>query len=235
MFKETDIVFDPVKHTYTHTSAGLLTSATTVLGKFKKPFDKMFHATRVAKRECVNVEQVLEMWEYEKNKACDRGTDIHKMLEDYIMLGEIKEHYGWLFKAYNSVVDRAVGSVDKVLCENIVYNTEYKVAGMADLIYNIKGDKFIVGDFKTNKKFNFHSQYGEHLLAPVDHLQNCEFNVYALQLSLYAYMYEVMTNKKCAKCVIFYLKDNKFLPYHVNYMREEVKAILTKFNLQYND
>ena len=29
-------------------------------------------------------EFVLEMWEKEKVKACTRGTNIHKILEDYI-------------------------------------------------------------------------------------------------------------------------------------------------------
>jgi len=234
MLTETDVHFDEASHTYTHNTEGKLTSATTVLGKFKKPFDREYHAGRIAKKECVTVEYVLETWEHEKTKACDRGTQIHKLLEDYIRFGEAEDHYNWLYKAYNNVVERSIGSIDKVLCENIVHSTKFKVAGMADLIYNIKGDKFIVGDFKTNKKFNFSSLYGEHLLAPVDHLQNCEFNVYGLQLSLYAYMYEKMTGMRCSKCVIFYLKDNRFIPYHVNYMKAEVELLLTTFKQQYN-
>lgn len=236
MLEDTNIIFDEKSHTYTHKTAGKCTSATTVLGKFKKPFDKNFHATRVAKKECVTVDYVLEMWEHEKNKACERGTFIHKLLEDYIAYGDTGDDlsYNWLFKAYNSVVERAIGTIKEVLCENIVYNTEFKVAGMADLIYHIRGNKFIVGDFKTNKAFNFSSAYGEHMLAPVDHLQNCEFNVYGLQLSLYAYMYEKMTGKKCAKCVIFYLRDNAFIPYHVNYMKAEIESLLSTFNQLYN-
>lgn len=68
MLKDTTISFDEKNHTYTHKTAGILTSATTVLGKFKKPFDRDFHASRVAKRECVTVDYVLEMWEHEKKK-----------------------------------------------------------------------------------------------------------------------------------------------------------------------
>lgn len=170
------------------------------------------------------------MWEAEKNRACDRGTEIHKLLEDYINFGETAANYNWLFKTYNNVVERTIDKFQKVLCENILYNEEHKVAGMSDLIYEHSGDEFTVGDFKTNKKFRFSSSFGERLLAPVEHLHYCEFNSYALQLSMYAYMYEKLTGKKCRKCVIFYLKENRFLPYHINYMKSDVEAILRDYS-----
>ena len=37
---------------------------------------------------------------------------------------------------------------------------------------------------------------------------------------------ERATGKKCRKCVIFYLKEDRFLSYHVNYMKAEVEALL---------
>ena len=106
-----------------------------------------------------------------------------------------------------------------------MYDEEFKVAGTADLIYEHKNE-FTIGDFKTNKKFRFSSPFCERLKDPVSHLHNCEFNLYGLQLSMYAYLYERMTSKRCRKCVIFYLKDERFLAYHVNYMKAEVEAIL---------
>lgn len=224
------VTFDEASHTYTHKDLGKFISVTTLLGKYKKPFDSHYHATRVAEREGVTKEMVLEMWEAEKNRACDRGTEIHKLLEDYINFGETAANYNWLFKTYNNVVERTIDKFQKVLCENILYNEEHKVAGMSDLIYEHSGDEFTVGDFKTNKKFRFSSSFGERLLAPVEHLHYCEFNSYALQLSMYAYMYEKLTGKKCRKCVIFYLKENRFLPYHINYMKSDVEAILRDYS-----
>lgn len=226
------VTFDELSHTYTHKDLGKLISVTTLLGKYKEPFDSHYHAARVAEREGVTKEMVLEMWEVEKNRACDRGTEIHKLLEDYISFGETVENYSWLFKSYNEVVDRAVDKFDKVLSENLLYNEEYRVAGMADLIYEHKGDEFTIGDFKTNKKFRFSSPFSERLLEPVDHLHYCEFNIYALQLSLYAYCYEQMTGKKCRKCVIFYLNESRFIPYHINYMKSDIKNILNNYKSQ---
>ena len=78
------ITFDEKTHTYKCSKTGReLISATTLIGKYKKPFDKMENATRVANREGLDVEFVLEMWEKEKNRACDYGTNIHKVMEDY--------------------------------------------------------------------------------------------------------------------------------------------------------
>jgi len=202
------------------------TSVTTLLGKYKKPFEKELHAKRVADREGVPVEMVLEMWEKEKNRACDRGTKIHKLLEDYIEYGETDDIHGWLYKTYDKSVERHIDKFDKILSESLVYNEDYKIAGLADLIYEHKNGEFTVGDFKTNKKFRFSSPFGERMLAPIDHLHNCEFNVYALQLSMYAYMYEKLTGKKCRKCVIFYLKDDAFRAYHVNYLKSDIEVLL---------
>jgi len=220
------IKFDETSHTYTHVDTGTpFISVTTLLGKYKQPFDRYGHSKRVAKREGVSQELVLEMWEEEKNRACTRGTDIHKILEDYISCGDVKDNYGWLCKSYDTAAERSIDSFKNVLCENLLYDEEHLVAGMADLIYEHKNE-FTVGDFKTNKKFKFSSPYSERLKDPISHLHNCEFNVYGLQLSFYAYLYERMSGKRCRKCVVFYLQDDRFLSYHVNYMKAEVEAIL---------
>ena len=220
------IKFNEAAHTYTHIDTGdPFISVTTLLGKYKQPFDRHGHSKRVADREGVSQEMVLEMWEEEKNRACKRGTDIHKILEDYIGYGDVKDNYGWLCKSYDKAAERTIDSFKNVLCENLLYDEEVKVAGTADLIYEHKNE-FTIGDFKTNKRFGFSSLYSERLKDPVSHLHNCEFNLYGLQLSLYAYLYERMSGKRCRKCVVFYLKDERFVSYHINYMKSEVEAIL---------
>ena len=227
------IKFDEKSHTYTHKQTGdRFISVTTLLSKFKEPFDSDKHSQRVAKREGVPQELVLEMWKTEKDRACERGTNIHKILEDYISCGEVKQSYAWLCKSYDKVVERTIDPFKEVLCENLLYDESFKIAGTADLIYEHKDkNEFTIGDFKTNKKFRFSSPYGERLKSPITHLHNCEFNIYALQLSFYALLYERQTGKKCRKCVIFYLNEDRFVPYHVNYMRSEIYDIVKGLTL----
>ena len=228
------VKFDEASHRYYDDKHGEFTSVTTVLGKYKKPFDSALHASRVAKREGVSPEMVLEMWNIEKNKACDKGTKIHKLLEDYITVGVTQDDYGWLYKSYDKGVEYNIDKFKKVHCERLLHNTDSMVAGTADLIFEHSNNEFTVGDFKTNKKFRFCSPFGERLLEPIEHLHNCEFNVYALQLSMYAYLYELSSGKKCRKLAIFYLQGDRFVTHHCNYLKSDVKNILKHLSIRLN-
>jgi hypothetical protein len=228
------ITFDEPSHTYTHNETGeKYTSVTTLLGKYKKPFDSDATATRVAAREGVSKEIVLEMWDKEKNRACDRGTEIHKLLEDYITIGEEAEDWGWLFKTYDKCAQWSVDKYKKVLCEQLVWSEEFKISGLADLFYIHSDNTFTIGDFKTNKRYRFSSMYKDWMLEPLDHLPVCEHSTYGMQLSIYAYLYEQMTGMKCRQLVIYYLNKDRFVAHHPNYMKAEVKELFKHF--YYND
>ena len=223
------IVFNEEAHTYTNSKTQeRYISVTTLLGKYKTPFDKDKHSLRVAEREGVTQEMVLEMWQKENKKATDRGTKIHKLMENYVSFGEKTEDYDWLYKSYDKAVSYTIEKFKKIYSENLLYNDEFKIAGTADLIYD-HGDYFTIGDFKTNKKFNYTSDFNEHFKSPIEHLLYCEFNNYALQMSLYAYMYEISSGKKCKKIVVFYLKEDKWIPIHCNYMKSDIKNILQHY------
>lgn len=225
------ICFDEASHTYSHTETGeKYISVTTLLGRYKQEFDKDFHAARVAQREGVSKEFILETWSTINKASTDRGSKIHKLLENYIKVGEVIQGNEWLYKAYEKVISKTISKFQSVKTENLLYNTTFKVAGTADLIYD-HGNFFTVGDFKTNKKFRFANDFYEFLKPPVDHLTHCELNDYALQLSLYAYMYELDTNKKCKKLVIYYLKDDSFVPIHCNYLKTDIKNILYDYSV----
>jgi ATP-dependent exoDNAse (exonuclease V) beta subunit len=224
------IVFNEEKHTYTNDKTDeQYISVTTLLGKYKTPFDKDKHSLRVAEREGVTQEMVLEMWQKENKRATDRGTKIHKLMENYVSFGEKSNDYDWLYKSYDKVISYSIERFKKIYSENLLHNDEYKIAGTADLIYD-HGDYFTIGDFKTNKKFNYTSDFNEHFKAPIDHLLYCEFNNYALQMSLYAYMYELNSGKKCKKIVVFYLREDKWQPIYCNYLKSDIKNILSHYH-----
>lgn len=224
------VTFNEANHTYVCDKTGKeLISATTLIGKYKKPFDMMENATRVAKREGLDVNFILELWENEKNKACDYGTKIHKVMEDYLNDDTKNVKYQKLYDSYNKW-KHIFKKFPSLSCEKLLYDLDNYIAGTADLIYENKKN-FIISDFKTNKAFKFYSPFNDFMLEPVDHLSVCEFNTYGLQLSLYAYMYEKLTNKKCTGCVILYKdKEDKFYPIRVNYMKKEIIALIADYN-----
>ena len=223
------ILFDEAAHTYTNTeTAERYISVTTLLGKYKTPFDKNNHSLRVSEREGVSQDFVLEMWEKENKKATDKGTLIHKLMENYILTGEEVIDNNLLYRSYDEAVSNTIKKFQKVYSENLLHNKDYKLAGTADLIYD-HGNFFTIGDFKTNKRFNFSSNFNDHFKEPITHLAYCEFNNYALQMSMYAYMYEKMTGKKCKEILVFYLTENKWQPIHCNYLKSDITNILTHY------
>lgn len=221
-----EVKFDERTHTYRNTETGeLYTSATQLISRFKKPFDKDFHAERVAQREGVSKELVLEMWEHEKDKSIVRGKTYHSLLENYVRFGETHKDYTWLYKSFEKQKDKLVGNCKAVYAEKLLWNHEYKLAGTCDLLYE-HNENFTVLDYKTNKAITAFSKYNEYLLPPVDFLSYCEYNVYALQLSIYAYMYEQLSNKKIRNLHILYLNEDKFISFNVPYMKQETKLLL---------
>jgi len=221
-----EVKFDEPTHTYRNTETGeRYTSATQLISKFKKPFDSQYHAERVAKREGVPVEMVLESWEHEKEKSIVKGKNIHSLLENYVRYGETEKDYTWLYKSFEKQREKLVGKSKKVYAEKLLWNHEYKLAGTCDLLYE-HDSNFTILDYKTNKVITAFSKYNEYLLPPVDFLSYCEYNVYALQLSIYAYMFEQLSNKKIRNLHILYLNEDKFISFNVPYMRQETKLLL---------
>lgn len=90
----------------------------------------------------------------------------------------------------------------------------------------------------TNKVFNFFSPFKQTLKKPFEHLQDCQFVVYTLQLSVYALMYEMETGKKCRQlyAVHFNKETRKFSKIQLMYMRHEAEKLLKlhKYNTELN-
>lgn len=224
------LVFDSKTHKYRHpdTNAEYI-SVTTLLGRYKKPFDVITASERVAKREGKTPEEVREQWKTINNNSKTYGSKIHSVIEEYNLSKNIVSGYESLIESYKKL--NVIADDDKLLVEEQVYSHSYQLAGTVDIIRIEEKGGFSIFDIKTNKKFNFYSQYGEPLLYPVEHLSACEYSTYSLQLSLYALMYENLTGKRLNQLGIFYYdKDNnKFEYYPTNYMKSDVIKILNHY------
>ena len=92
--------------------------------------------------------------------------------------------------------------------ETILFSEKHELAGTADIIEDC-GDYFNVWDFKTNKKINYVSDYGHWLNPPLTYLSDCQYNIYGLQMSIYAYMFQMETGKKVGRMALFTLTPKK--------------------------
>lgn len=105
----------------------------------------------------------------------------------------------------------------KIYSEIGAFLIDYLISGTIDVLC-IRDDKFVVGDWKTNRGgLKFESGYykkdktqspaqetnewvrkEEFLLPPVNNLYNCNGSIYSLQLSMYATMVEMILGIPCA-------------------------------------
>lgn len=219
------------KHQYFCEDGHEYMSVSSLLSKIKPKFDLESKALECALRKKVSVDDILKEWDDKKKIGLNHGTDVHENVESYFLNREIRN------ERYRNVVEDIykIAYRKEAYNELICFDKSKRVCGTSDYVH-FKKDTFDISDFKTNVKFNFENQYSDKfLLDPVSHLPNSEYFIYALQLSLYAYMIENLTGLRCGFLNIYWLKRQldtktifkaKWLKYTVPYLKEEVKNIL---------
>lgn len=236
--KRDSVVFlEPVEHVYIHKFTNeKFKSVTTVLGMLEPKFNAEEIALAIQnqlpenkKEQYQNMtkDEILAEWKRINDEANEYGTEIHEIMEKYLLADKIyipkNDYERDLILKFQEIDPMTTG---RIYPETILFSEKYKLAGTADIIEDC-GDYFNVWDWKTNKKFRFISEYNHWLNPPVSHLSDCQYNIYALQLSIYAYMFQMETKKKVGRLGIFYYdKEKGFKLVPLPYMGLEAKAIL---------
>ena len=222
---EPKVQLEPISHKYYNKEGVEYMSVSKLLGSLSEKFESKPAYKRASA-------ETKKAWEENRDAAADHGTRIHNALELYKanatvlpenedlreMIVDICKHY----KDYYQVHDE--------LC---VYNDECLLAGTSDMICIVKKSSngwFDVEDYKTNrnKGIETFSKYGDTLFPPFNYLQDCNFVKYSLQLSIYAYMFELLTGMKCRKLGIRYIPAHDYMQHEyipTMYMKPEVEHI----------
>ena len=222
------INFDEPTHVYTK-NGKKFTSVTTMLSFFKNKFDPQGHIARaVAKRDGIDVKEVLSNWDKTKVEGLVRGRNFHRQAEHFIKTGEI------LDEDYKDVIIQLKDfdfNGGKLFSEIGLHSDEFEIAGCCDLIELI-GDKNIATfDFKSNKKLTTFSKYKTKLLYPLTHLDECDLTIYSLQIGIYNRMLEDFGYKSIDKSKILHInpETRKIDVYPIMPLKDEVNKLLKHF------
>ena len=76
------LIFDPKKHTYSTEDNQLYTSATKLIGLYKPQFDAVKAAEKASKNRKskwykMKPEEIMEVWDKERNRSTSLGTWYH--------------------------------------------------------------------------------------------------------------------------------------------------------------
>lgn len=216
-------------------------------------------AEKKAKKLGVTKESLLKQWNDNKIEAANKGTAFHKKMEN---LYTSPDSQGTVIVAndeegvacpilFAPTTDGVKEDTEMYLKDNTVYpekiiwSRKYKLCGTADLVEVVNG-KINVKDYKTNKKLDFesfkHPVLGSAKLRyPVSSLDDCNFNIYQLQLNAYMYMLlQANRNLKMGKMEILHVQfDEKgeyshMVVHPVKNLQKEVKLMLEAFKLKKN-
>lgn len=239
------LVLEPIKHQYIHRVTGKkYSSVTTTLSSIEPHFDEVGVSLAISKQmdhlkqpRYVGMSQqdILDFWKFLNDEANIYGTMVHNIIEKYLLANK------WYFPpdTPEGNFERKVIAgfnalkIDEGVCmwpERIMFSERYELAGMSDLIIDINEIFFDVADYKTNRVFNYFNPFGyETLLPPFDYMQASQWSIYTLQLSIYAYMYELeFPKRKCRQIFVLYWDKEKesFEKINIMYMKHEAKLLI---------
>jgi hypothetical protein len=202
-------------------------SVTTIISSLKKGFDAKAVAAKVSKNKRskwygVDPKDIESIWKNEADRATTLGTYYHNQREgDLCSLASI-EREGVIIPiiAPSGETDGIRYAPSQKLDagiypEHMVYLKSAGICGQSDLVEVVNGKVNII-DYKTNKEikteaFTNWEGVSEKMLDPVSHLDDCNFNHYALQLSIYMYVI-LKHNPK--------LKPGRIFIHHITFEQE---------------
>jgi hypothetical protein len=237
---EGPVYLEPEKHIYIHRETGEhYTSVTKVIHDYVNVFEEDKIAEAISKRhpsrqkekyKGLSKAQILEYWQRLNDEANEYGTLIHETIETFLLKNKFYFPSDPLQKkVIKAFLELGMDEGECVWPERIMFSKKHKLAGTADLKIDINHDYFDIGDWKTNAEFNFFDAFGfKTLKAPLNHLQDCHYSIYSIQLSIYAYMYELETGKKCRQIWIGYWnrETETFSKIPITYLKHEAKQVL---------
>jgi hypothetical protein len=190
--------FNDSDHTYFNEEGIQYTSATQFVKKFVKPFEKEKKAKAYAKKHKKNWEEVVAEWEKLGSDSMTKGTAYHKLKEQELLdLGKVliedEEHEIFSTEWEGDVkISESLKLEPGVYPELIVWSDRYKIAGQVDYVEVTKSGVLNIIDYKTSKEiktrgFENWNKTRQMLFFPLNNLEDCNFNHYALQINLYAF------------------------------------------------
>jgi hypothetical protein len=240
-------------------------SVTSFVGQFKQKFDPVAQSIKSSQNKRskwygIEPKKIQEIWAGEGDRAVSAGSWYHDERESDITSIETIQRSGvavpiikpiWEGKTKYAPNQRLT---EGIYPEHFVYLKSAGVCGQSDRVEVVKGIVDVI-DYKTNKEIKKNSFVNwegksQKMTGPLEHLDDCNFNHYALQLSTYMYIIlkhnpQYKPGKQMLHHVIFEKegedefgypiakKDDKgnpivktVVPYEVPYLKSEVIAMI---------
>jgi hypothetical protein len=195
---------------------------------FKQPFDPVAQSIKSSQNKRskwygIEPKKIQNIWENEGDRGMTNGSKFHDQRESDLLSLQTIQRMGVavpiIKPIYNGGIKEAPDQklVEGIYPEHFVYLKSAGVCGQSDRVEVVQGMVDVI-DYKTNKeikKESFRNWEGisQMMTGPVAHLEDCNFNHYALQLSIY--MYIILKHNPI-------YKPNKLVLHHILFEQDGV-------------
>jgi hypothetical protein len=231
----------------------MYTGVKELISEFKESFDRIGKATKMAKTNITNrgekadketlkseIDNILAEWDSKR----DNGIKLHEKE----VAAEKKNNPKCIYEGYNSgksdgMIDPSLNQLgnNNTYLEKLLFSNKHGIIGYADKVVVKRGtiditDTKVVSHIYRSSSFMLDNGFKvppKKMSHPLEHLDDCNYNEFVLQLSLYMYMaWDANKNLKVGKLYINHIHtndkgkiiDRKLI--EVPYMRDEVKKML---------
>lgn len=174
-------------------------SITSLVGAFKEVFPREERlrscSTRVPTPKKPNkwykmpVEDIARMWDEEGARSIELGKWYHNLQEQQLLLQD--NVYAPIWQGDKKIAPEQ-RLQDGIYPEHLLYLVSEGVCGQSDKVI-VENGLVHVHDYKTNKELarrsykDYQGTYKK-MQPPLTHIEECDYNIYSLQLSMYMYM-----------------------------------------------
>lgn len=214
-----------------------------------KKFDKvLLEMYDISENDFNKAQQaILDEWDAENRRSCERGTKIHSDLENSLYgkrrdIDLAKYQIGGKFECIkdHNELDLEYGVYPEYLIHRVSEDGKLRLAGQIDLLVK-KGNKIIIADYKTNKKIETKSFFDKSkkssvkMKYPLNNIDDVNYWHYTLQLSTYAWMIQKLNPEFEIEdlVMIHFDHSDNMTVYHLPYLKEEVIKMLAFYKKEY--
>jgi hypothetical protein len=186
-------------------------------------------------------EEIIKEWSDNGKTASEAGTAMHLAIEQFLhgspeqIKPEVKDTPEWRYfmkfwadcgddlEPYRSEWEVFTDSLTPVEGERKI-----KLCGSIDMVFRRKSDgKFVIYDWKRSKEIKAENPFGNGL-APLEHLPDCNYWHYTMQLNVYKWMLEKYYSLEVADLylVILHPDNPSYRRMRLNILEDEVEDMI---------
>lgn len=183
------------------------------------------------------IQEIKTEWDNIRNEAANAGTKMHFAIEQFynsqidtsITLQQDRDVVNT--REYNQFIKFQIDHKHLVpyKTEWRIFDTDLKIAGSIDMIFHDPETEGCIHiyDWKRSKEIKYQNRF-QKATTPIEHLDDCNYNHYALQLNVYKYIIEKNYGLKVTELVIvvFHPNNETYHKISIPILTDEINKIM---------